>query len=130
IDTAGLEEASAASLEGRMRAGTERAVEEADIVFFVVDAKAGVNPADRTFADLVRRSGKPVVLVANKAEARGSEGGMLEAWELGLGEPVPISAEHGQGLPDLRDAVIEALGEERALGTDEDEDDDAEMLPL
>jgi GTP-binding protein len=87
-------------------------------------------PDDRTFAEVVRRSGKPVVLVANKAEARGSQGGFLEAWELGLGEPVPISAEHGQGLPDLREAIIAALGEARALGEDEETegDDGSEAL--
>lgn len=120
-DTAGFEEAGPESLAGRMRAQTEIALAQADLIFFVIDAKSGILPDDRAFADVVRRAGKPVVLVANKAEARGAQGGMLEAWELGLGEPVPISAEHGQGLPDLRDAVIEALGEARALGEDEDE---------
>ena len=80
-------------------------------------------PDDRTFAEIVRKSGKPVVLVANKAEARGAQSGMLEAWELGLGEPVGVSAEHGQGLPDLRDAVVEALGEERAFGDDEEDEE-------
>src|SRR5690606_41935596 len=74
-----------------------------------------------TFAEMGRRTGKPVVLVANKAETRGAQGGMLEGWELGLGEPIPISAEHGEGMPDLREAIIEALGEERALGDDEEE---------
>ncbi|RUW17260.1 ribosome biogenesis GTPase Der, partial [Mesorhizobium sp. M1A.F.Ca.IN.020.06.1.1] len=97
---------------------TEIAIREADLIFFTVDAKSGLMPDDRTFADVVRKSGKPVVLVANKAEARGAQGGMLEAWELGLGEPIPVSAEHGQGMPDLRDAVIAALGEERAFGED------------
>ncbi len=121
IDTAGLEEAAAASLSGRMRAQTETAIGEADLVLFMIDAKIGLSPDDRTFAELVRRAGKPVVLVANKAEARGGQAGMLEGWELGLGEPVPISAEHGQGLPDLREAIIAALGEERALGEDEEE---------
>ncbi|MBD0416085.1 ribosome biogenesis GTPase Der [Oryzicola mucosus] len=124
IDTAGFEDAAAATLQGRMRAQTEIAIEEADLIFFVVDAKSGIMPDDKTFGEIVRRSGKPVVVVANKSEARGAQGGMLEAWELGLGEPVPISAEHGQGLPDLRDAVIEALGHERTLGADEDEDED------
>ncbi|WP_315918948.1 ribosome biogenesis GTPase Der [Mesorhizobium sp. SP-1A] len=124
IDTAGFEDAPAASLSGRMRAQTEIAIEEADLIFFLMDAKAGLMPDDRTFAEVVRRSGKPVVLVANKAEARGAQGGMLEAWELGLGEPIPVSAEHGQGLPDLRDAVIAALGDERAFGEDEEDDDD------
>ena len=102
IDTAGLEEAGPATLEGRMRAQTETAMDEADLILFVIDSKSGIMPGDRTFADLARRSGKPTVLVANKAEARDALGGMLEAWELGLGEPCPISAEHGQGLPDLR----------------------------
>jgi GTP-binding protein len=115
IDTAGFEDAGAATLQGRMRAQTEIAIDEADLIFFMIDAKAGILPDDRTFADIVRRSGKPVVLVANKAEARGAQGGMLESWELGFGEPVPVSAEHGQGLPDLRDALIAAIGEERAL---------------
>jgi GTPase len=115
IDTAGFEDAAPETLPGRMRAQTEIAIREADLVFFVIDAKSGLVPDDKTFADIVRRSGKPVVVVANKAEARGAGAGMLEAWELGLGEPVPISAEHGQGLPDLRDAIIAALGEERVF---------------
>ena len=121
IDTAGFEDSGPETLAGRMRRQTEIAISEADIILFVIDAKGGLLPDDKTFADIVRRSGKPVVLVANKAEARGAQGGMLEAWELGLGEPVPISAEHGQGFPDLRDAVIEALGEARVLGEDEEE---------
>jgi len=124
VDTAGFEDAAASTLQGRMRAQTEIAIHEADLIFFMVDAKAGLLPDDRTFAEIVRKSGKPVVLVANKAEARGAQGGMLEAWELGLGEPVPVSAEHGQGLPDLRDAVVEALGAEVAFGEDEDDDEE------
>ncbi|RVC61799.1 MAG: ribosome biogenesis GTPase Der, partial [Mesorhizobium sp.] len=112
------------TLPGRMRQQTEIAIREADLIFFTVDAKSGLMPDDRTFADVVRKSGKPVVLVANKAEARGAQGGLLEAWELGLGEPIPVSAEHGQGMPDLRDAVVEALGEERALGEEEDDSDE------
>jgi GTP-binding protein len=128
IDTAGLEDAPATSLAGRMRAQTEAAIGEAGLVLFMIDAKAGITPDDRTFADVVRRAGKPVVLVANKAEARGAEAGMLEGWELGLGEPVPISAEHGQGLPDLREAIIAALGEEQAFA--EEEEPVAEEAPL
>ncbi|PSJ61490.1 ribosome biogenesis GTPase Der [Pseudaminobacter soli (ex Li et al. 2025)] len=124
IDTAGFETAAAATLQGRMRAQTELAINEADLVLFVVDSKSGLMPDDKAFADVVRRSGKPVVLVANKAEARGAQGGMLEAWEVGLGEPIPISAEHGQGMPDLREAIIEAIGEERAFGEDEEEAED------
>jgi GTP-binding protein len=124
IDTAGFETAAAATLQGRMRAQTEIAIHEADLIFFMVDSKSGLMPDDKAFADVVRRSGKPVVLVANKSEARGAQGGMLEAWEVGLGEPIPISAEHGQGMPDLRDAVIEALGEARAFGEEEEDADD------
>jgi GTP-binding protein len=122
IDTAGLETAEAASLAGRMRQQTEIAIEEADVVCFVVDSKTGLMPDDRSFADVVRRFGKPVVLAANKSEARGAQSGFLEAWELGLGEPIPISAEHGQGMVDLRDAIVAAIGEELAFA---DEDDDA-----
>ncbi|RWA82050.1 ribosome biogenesis GTPase Der [Mesorhizobium sp.] len=120
IDTAGFEDAAASTLPGRMRLQTEIAIREADLIFFTIDAKSGLMPDDRTFAEVVRKSGKPVVVVANKAEARGAQGGMLEAWELGLGEPIPVSAEHGQGMPDLRDAVIAAIGEERAFGEDEE----------
>ncbi len=116
VDTAGLEEAAAETLEGRMRAQTEQAVDEADLVLFMIDARAGLTPTDRSFADIVRRKGKPVVLVANKAEARAAEAGTWEAWELGLGEPVAVSAEHGNGMPDLRDAIVAAIGEDRARG--------------
>jgi GTPase len=126
VDTAGFEDSAPETLQGRMRAQTEIAIREADLVFFVIDAKSGLVPDDKTFADIVRRSGKPVVVVANKAEARGGGVGMLEAWELGLGEPVPISAEHGQGLPDLRDAIIAKLGEERVFADEHDETEAAE----
>ncbi|MEI5677755.1 MULTISPECIES: ribosome biogenesis GTPase Der [unclassified Mesorhizobium] len=124
IDTAGFETAAPTTLQGRMRAQTEIAISEADLIFFVVDSKSGLMPDDKAFADIVRRAGKPVVLVANKSEARGSQGGMLEAWEVGLGEPIPISAEHGQGLPDLRDAVVDALGHARVFGEDEEDEDE------
>ena len=120
IDTAGFEEAAPASLAGRMRRQTEIAIDEADIVVFMVDARAGILPDDRAFADIVRRSGKPVVLVANKGESRAAEAGAVEAWELGLGEPISISAEHGLGMPDLRDAIVERLGEDRAIPSDEE----------
>ncbi|WJH40478.1 ribosome biogenesis GTPase Der [Aliirhizobium terrae] len=124
IDTAGLEEVGPDTLEGRMRAQTEMAIEEADLTLFVVDAKYGLTPLDKTFGELLRRSGKPVVLVANKSEAKGSDGGFYDAYTLGLGEPVPISAEHGQGMIDLRDAIVEAIGEDVAFP--ETEDDEAE----
>jgi GTP-binding protein len=111
IDTAGLEEADAESLAGRMLAQTKLAIEQADAVFFMLDAKTGPVPDDRAFADLVRRSGKPVIVVANKAEGKGSGARVLEAYELGLGDPVGISAEHGEGLVDLFEALREALPE-------------------
>lgn len=109
IDTAGLEQAGAESLAGRMLAQTKAAIAKADAVLFLIDARAGPVPDDRVFADLVRRSGKPVILVANKAEAKGSEAGVLEAHSLGLGEPVAISAEHGEGMADLFEALRTAL---------------------
>jgi GTP-binding protein len=121
IDTAGLEEAHEDTLEGRMRAQTEAAIEEADLTLFVVDAKSGLTPLDKTFGEMLRRRGKPVVLVANKSEAKGSEGGFYDAFTLGLGEPCPISAEHGQGMIDLHNAIVEAIGEDRAY-PEEDED--------
>jgi GTP-binding protein len=101
IDTAGLEEAAPASLEGRMRAHTERALAAADVALLVIDAREGVTEADRHFAGWLRRSGKPVVLVANKTEGRATLPGVGEAYRLGLGDPVPISAEHGEGLAEL-----------------------------
>ncbi|MFD1746079.1 ribosome biogenesis GTPase Der [Rhizobium helianthi] len=122
IDTAGLEEAGADTLEGRMRAQTEAAIDEADLALFVVDAKMGLTPLDKTLGEMLRRRNKPVVLVANKSEARGSDSGFYDAYTLGLGEPVPISAEHGQGMIDLRDAIVEALGPEKAFGDDEDDE--------
>ncbi|MEC9343401.1 MAG: ribosome biogenesis GTPase Der [Pseudomonadota bacterium] len=116
IDTAGLEEAAGGSLEARMRAQTERAIAEADICLFLIDSRAGVTPSDRFFADLLRKSGKPSVLVANKAEGNAGQSGYLDAFSLGFGDPVAISAEHGQGLSDLHDAIVAGLGEERAVG--------------
>ncbi|HSX76866.1 MAG TPA: ribosome biogenesis GTPase Der [Shinella sp.] len=120
IDTAGLEEAAPDTLQGRMRAQTEAAIDEADLSLFVVDAKTGLTPVDQALADMLRRRGKPVVLVANKSEARGSDGGFYDSFTLGLGEPTAISAEHGQGMLDLRDAIVAAIGEERAF-PEEDE---------
>jgi GTP-binding protein len=101
IDTAGLEEAAPASLEGRMRVHTERALAAADVALLVIDAREGVTEADRHFAGWLRRSGKPVVLVANKTEGRATLPGVGEAYRLGLGDPVPVSAEHGEGLAEL-----------------------------
>ena len=117
VDTAGLEEAEADSLEARMRAQTDRAVATADLALLLIDARAGITPLDRHFADWLRRGPTPVVLVANKCESRAGEAGRLEAFALGLGEPVPLSAEHNLGLSDLRDAIQDVL-EGRALERD------------
>jgi GTPase len=107
IDTAGLEDSDAKSLTGRMRQQTERAVEEADAAIFLIDARAGLTPLDRHFADWLRKQGTPVILVANKCEGRLPVAGLAEAFALGLGEPIPLSAEHGEGLSDLYDAIRE-----------------------
>jgi GTP-binding protein len=123
IDTAGLEQSGPETLQGRMWLQTEAAIEEADLTLFVVDAKYGLTPADETLGKMLRRRGKPVVLVANKSEAKGSDGGYYDAFTLGLGEPVAISAEHGQGMIDLRDAIVAALGEDRAFPPEIDEPD-------
>ena len=114
VDTAGLEEAAPKSLSGRMRAQTEAAVSQADAVLFMIDAREGPTPFDAAFADVARRSGKPVVLVANKSEGSAGEAGRLEAYRLGLGEPVAISAEHNEGMADLYDALRAALPEQTA----------------
>jgi GTP-binding protein len=121
IDTAGLEEGAEATLEGRMRQQTEAAIDQADAILFMIDARAGVTPDDKYFADLVRRAGKPVVLAANKAEGRAGEAGFFEAYTLGLGDPVPLSAEHGEGMIDLFDALRLALPEATEAPIEEDE---------
>jgi GTP-binding protein len=123
IDTAGFEDAAAETLAGPHAPQTEIAIREADLIFFVVDAKAGLLPDDKTFAEIVRRPASRSCSSPTRPRRAARRAGMLEAWELGLGEPVPISAEHGQGLPDLRDAIVEALGEERALGEDDEDED-------
>ena len=128
IDTAGLEEAADATLAGRMQAQTEAAIEDADAILFVIDARAGLTPADRHFAAAVRRSAKPVVLVANKTEGRTGLMGAYEAFGLGLGDPVPISAEHGEGLSGLYEALRAALPE-TAEAPAEDDGGDGEGDP-
>jgi len=109
IDTAGLEDAERKSLSARMQAQTAAAIAQADAIFFVVDARVGTTPADRGFAALVRKSGKPTILVANKSEGRAAHAGAFEGFALGFGEPVAISAEHGEGLSQLYDALRAAL---------------------
>jgi GTP-binding protein len=115
IDTAGLEQAGPETLSGRMRAQTEAALAQADAILFMIDARQGALPADREFAALARKSGKPCVLIANKCEGRAADAGTLEAYSLGLGEPVAISAEHNEGMSDLYDAVAAALPEQTSV---------------
>jgi GTPase len=114
IDTAGLEEAAPETLAGRMRAGSASAVAQADLVLFVLDARAGVMPADEHFAQWLRRQGKPVLLVANKAEGRTATSSILDAYSLGLGDPVGVSAEHGEGVADLMSEIADRLPEVEA----------------
>ncbi len=101
VDTAGLEEVTDDSLQGRMRRLTERAVDMADICLFMIDARVGVTPSDLVFADILRKKSAHVILAANKAEGRAADAGVIEAYSLGLGEPIRLSAEHGEGLNDL-----------------------------
>jgi GTP-binding protein len=124
IDTAGLDEGAAGSLAARMQAQTEQAVRAADALMFVVDARTGLTPADRAFADLARRADKPLVLVANKSEGRHGEAGAMEAYELGLGEPVAISAEHGEGLSELYDALRALMPEDEPGEADDAGEDE------
>ena len=105
IDTAGLEEAAPETVAGRMMAQTERALADADAALLLIDGRAGVTPADEFFANQLRRTQVPVILAVNKCEGGGAEGGIAESHALGLGQPIPISAEHGEGLADLYDAL-------------------------
>ncbi len=116
IDTAGLENVTDDSLPGRMRRLTESAVDQADVCLFVIDARQGVTPADEIFADILRKRARHVILAANKAEGRAAEAGLAEAWGLGLGEPVALSAEHGEGMDELHHRLLPLAGvlEERA----------------
>lgn len=109
IDTAGLEEGSGEDLSARMREQTQIAIEEANVVLFVFDAISGLTTLDKHFATLLRKSSKPIILAANKAESKKSDGGFYESWELGFGEACAISAEHGLGMSDLRDRLAEFI---------------------
>ncbi|MCP1907537.1 GTP-binding protein [Bradyrhizobium elkanii] len=123
IDTAGLDEGAKGSLTARMQEQTETAIELADALMFVIDARVGLTPTDRAFADFARKANKPVVLVANKAEGKHGEIGAMESYALGLGDPVQISAEHGEGMGDLHEA-LSALVPETPEEDDELEDDE------
>ena len=116
VDTAGFEDVNDDSLETRMRRQTEIAIKEADVSIFLYDARAGVTPIDERFAQLLRKSGKPVVLAANKCEGKHGDEGLNEAWRLGLGDPAPISAEHGEGMSDLYEGLAAAQARLEASG--------------
>ncbi len=138
IDTAGLEEATDESLQGRMRKLTERAVDMADICLFMIDARAGVTPMDEVLAEILRKRAKHVILAANKGEGSAADSGVLEAYGLGLGEPIRLSAEHGEGLNDLyahlmplSDAYEESAEEEAPeVDVDVGEEDDDSPRPI
>ena len=139
IDTAGLEDVTDDSLQGRMRRLTERAVDMADICLFMIDARAGVTPTDQVFAEILRRRSAHVILAANKGEGAAADAGVIEAWSLGLGEPIRLSAEHGEGLNDLYAQLqpladeYEERGEEETpeIDVDLDEDDDEDhAIPM
>lgn len=138
IDTAGLEEATDESLQGRMRRLTERAVEMADVCLFMYDARMGIMPADQVFAEILRKKNANVILAANKSEGRAADAGVIEGFNLGLGEPIRLSAEHGEGLSEMYDVLmpISDAFEERAakdapeVDVDVDDDDlDAKRIP-
>ena len=140
IDTAGLDDADDATLEGRMRAQTVAAIEQSDVCLFLIDARAGVTPIDHHFAEMVRRSGSPCILVANKCEGRAGEAGLYDAYSLGLGDPISLSAEHGEGTSDLYEALsaVEreleetldtAERQEEVEGDGEFADEDGELGP-
>lgn len=110
LDTAGFEDAYDDSLEARMRRQTEQAIAEADVALLLIDARAGVTPLDERFAALLRKGRTPVLLLANKCEGRAGQPGLMEAYSLGFGDPIPVSAEHGEGLGDLYDALHDHIG--------------------
>ncbi|HWV53023.1 ribosome biogenesis GTPase Der [Pseudorhodoplanes sp.] len=127
VDTAGLEDAAPQSLAGRMLAQTKAAIADADAILFVVDARVGLLPADEGFADLVRKSGKSTILVANKSEGKAGAAGALEAYSLGLGVPIPVSAEHGEGLAELYDSLQSIFDRlQSSEPSDDDENNEVE----
>lgn len=131
VDTAGWEDEDPHSLPGRMRAQTEVSVRDADVALFVFDARAGLTPLDEEIGGWLRAQEVPVVVVANKAEGTAGDGGLYEAFSLGLGDPVPFSAEHGEGLADLFDALDPLIGQwENDAPVDEAEDDENGPLKL
>src|SRR5579864_3669902 len=132
IDTAGLDEGPKGSLTARMQEQTETAIRLADALMFVIDARVGLTPADRAFADFARKADKPVLLLANKAEGKHGEIGAMESYALGLGDPIQISAEHGEGMGELYDALRPLLGEppEDEEAVEDDEEEDSATRPI
>jgi GTP-binding protein len=129
FDTAGYEDKDAATLPGRMRQQTEAAVNDADVALFLVDSRAGVTPLDEEIARWLRSTDRPIILVANKAEGRAGETGVIEALALGFGDPVQVSAEHGEGMADLFEALLPHVEREDAEEVEE-EDPDNPNAPL
>ncbi|HEX7783328.1 MAG TPA: ribosome biogenesis GTPase Der [Sphingobium sp.] len=132
VDTAGYEDEDENTLPGRMRMQTQAAVDGADVALFMIDARAGVTPLDEEIARWLRGNDVPVVVMANKAEGKAADSGVMEAFSLGLGEPIPFSAEHGQGLSDLFQTLLPLLEREEEDAPEEDfaEDDDSAPLKL
>lgn len=129
VDTAGWEDEDAQSLPGRMRAQTEAALQGADVALFVIDARAGITPLDEEIARWLREQSVPIVLLANKAEGRAADGGLYEAFSLGLGEPIAFSAEHGQGLGDLFEALLPLIEDKQPEPEPEADGDDEDYDP-
>lgn len=127
MDTAGYEDEDAATLPGRMRAQTEAAVRDADVSLFLIDARAGVTPLDEEIARWLRSTDRPVVLMANKAEGKAGEAGVLEAMALGLGDPIPFSAEHGEGVADLFEALLPHVDRDEEEAPEDPESPDAPL---
>ena len=130
VDTAGFEDADAATLAGRMREQTDLAVGDATVALLVFDARAGITPLDKHFADWLRKRGTPLILVANKAEGRAGELGVAESYRLGLGDPIQISAEHGEGLADLFEALMPHVDPPVVAASDGDAQADVPEGPL
>jgi GTP-binding protein len=130
IDTAGLDDSADDSLEARMHGQTERSLEDADVVLFLIDARAGVTPLDKHFASWLHKHSTPSILVANKCEGGAGQGGLLESFSLGLGDPVPLSAEHGEGLSELYDALAPYRNETGDPAKDDIDEIDWRERPL
>ena len=130
IDTAGLEDANDNSIEGRMRAQTEEAIREAHVVLFLIDSRAGVTPLDSFFADHLRKGRTPVLLCANKCEGKAGAPGLYESYSLGLGDPVPISAEHGEGIDNLYEALLPFAQKHGGIAPTEEEKEEAAAAAL